>query len=508
MANATAAKKPAENTLLNLLSMFSGKDGKPDLSKLDALDGALKGKVEIVRAGEQIILPEGMTIDEAMSWLYREKIANEAEVSVSYQIQTVPLDGAVSFYRVLQRRFGFVNLIKTPGFFGAKPPIMIGVPTGPNPEDVVQVPWGRMELPGIDGYLQTSAGISDGRPVFVISGAVKRLNEQLVHDIAMDVRKDLDTNSVYRGKAIKVEFNEANLQRDNPFDDKFVPKFLTLPKNSTVILNAEAKQRLEIELYNPVMYSQRCRDLHIPLKRGVLLEGPYGTGKTLTAYDLAAVCVANKWTFIYLEDAATLEQAIGFARLYQPCVIFAEDIDKVIATKNDPELVVIRNALDSIESKNSEIMVVLTTNHIESLHSGFLRCGRIDSIVTIARPDAASTVKLARLYGGDTIVAQDGELELALAPVVGQSAAVIRECVERAKLAAVSHCAEGAPVTITAEDLKLTAQTLANHTELLNRDGTAATEHYASSFAKGLVEDLVKAVEGKNGEMVDELING
>jgi transitional endoplasmic reticulum ATPase len=501
-----AAKSGGNTAVLNLLQMFSGKDGKPDLSKLNDLENALKGKIEIIREGEQIVLPPGMSYDEAITWLLREKTADEAEVAVNEQIQTVPVDGAVAFYRVLQKRFGFVNLVKTPGFFGDRPPFMLGVVTGPNPEDVVQVPWGRMELPGVDGYLQTSANITDGRPVFVLAGVVKRANEQLVHDIATDVRKYLETDSIYRGKAIKVEFNEADADRDNPFDDKFMPKFLPLQKNMVVILNDDARARLDVELYNVVRYSADCRQLKIPLKRGVLLEGPYGTGKTLTAYDLAATCSQNGWTFIYVENSQFLDKAIGFAKLYQPCVIFAEDIDKVIESQEDPELTTIRNALDSIEGKATEIMVVLTTNHIEKLHEGFLRCGRIDSIVTIGRPDTAATVALARLYGGQTIHATDAELATALQPVVGQSAAVIREAVERAKLAAVSHYDRETGVVINAADLATTATTLASHAALLNRGACTLQPHPAVASHDALVKEIVDRLQtGTLGDVAKEI---
>jgi transitional endoplasmic reticulum ATPase len=489
---ATASSKDS-NGLLNLIKMFSeSKDGKaPDLSNMDVLSGALKGEVEIVRAGEQIILPENMTYDEGMMWLMRQKLNEEAEVSINEQIQIMPLDGAAAFAAILKKRFGFVNLKGTPGFFGSRPPAMIGVPTGPGPDDMVQVPWGRFELPGVEGYLNTSATINGDRPVFIISGVVKRKNEKLIAAIAKDVREYLKEHSIYRGKAIKVEFHEAD-EEDNPFDDKFMPRFLDLDPNGTpVILNADAEARLQVELYQIVENTAMCRKHRVPLKRGVLLEGPYGTGKTLTAFDLAACCVKHGWTYVYVEKAATLQKAIDFAQFYQPCVIFAEDIDKVIDENGDEDLTSLRNALDSIETKNTEIAVVLTTNHIEKLPEGFLRCGRIDSVVTIERPDLESTLKLVQLYGGDSITATPNELREVLQPIVGQSAAVIRECVERAKLAAIGHTTEqDAKLSITAGDIKVTALTMAGHTKLLNRPKAGEEKHPAVLYHEKLVEDL------------------
>lgn len=494
MAASTAPKR-GENTLMKLLSMYAGGD-KMDPKKLDELNGDLKGKVEIVRSGDQIILPVDMSLDEGIEWLFREKVSMEAEVQINETIQIVPADGLHAFYKVLQERYGFVSLVKTPSFFGPKPPVMIGVPTGPDPKDVVQVPWGRFELPGIQGYLQTSVTITGDRPMFVISGVVKRADEKTVADIARDVRNYLKDHSIYRGKAIKVEFHAADAERDNPFDEKFMPKFMSLPTNGTaVILNADAEDRLEVELYQIVKHTDTCRKHGVPLKRGVLLEGPYGTGKTLTAFDLAACCVDNAWTFIYVENAATLEKAIRFAQFYQPCVIFAEDIDKVIAEHNDPDLTLVRNALDSIETKNTEISVVLTTNHLDMLPEGFLRCGRIDSIVTIDRPDLSSTVKLVRLYGANMIDATDAQLADVLGPVVGQSAAVIRECVERAKLAAISHADGAGDLKISAQDLKVTACTLANHTKLMNKGVGVTALPPALLHHEAIISDVVAKIK-------------
>lgn len=485
------ATKSKSGGIAELMSALAAKGGAGGLDpkSLDILNGDIKGKIEIERKGDKITLPPGMSFDEAIVWLMREKQSYEAVVAINEQIPCLPLDGAHALYKVLQQHFGFVDLVQTPGFFGPTPPHMVSVATGPETKDTIQIPWGRMQLPGIDGYIETSATISDGRPVFVIGGEIKRLHEEKLHDIADDVRAFVREFSLYRGKAIKVEFHEAG-RRDNPFDDKFAPKFLAASHHE-VILNDDAQQRLQVELYNPVVYADRCRQFGIPLKRGVLLEGPYGTGKTLTAHSLASTCTEHGWTFIYLENAEALQNAIAFARLYQPCVIFAEDIDKVIEEHDDPELVTIRNALDSVETKNTEMMVVLTTNHIEELPPGFLRCGRIDSVVTIGRPDAGATVKLARLYGKSTIQATDEELTQALMPVVGQSAAVIREVVERAKLSAVEGADNDGNISVRAQDLAVTAMTMKAHTDLL-AERKEEPVNPAIAYHTALVEDVAR----------------
>ena len=51
------------------------------------------------------------------------------------------------------------------------------------------------------------------------------------------------------------------------------------------------------------------------------------------------------------------------------------------------------------DSKDSEIMVVLTTNEVSKIHPAFLRPGRIDAVVSIRPPDTEATVRMVRRYG-------------------------------------------------------------------------------------------------------------
>jgi transitional endoplasmic reticulum ATPase len=482
----------AVSDILNALAKSSGVE--VPTKAVVGMEPNVRGSVAVVRNGERLLLPETMGNTEAILWLAREEVADQAVVGVSHKIHCIPTDGAVALARVLKRRFGYVDLIKTPGFFGSTPPTMFSVQTGPNPEDVVQVPWGRMQLPDIDGFLQTSAGFDDGRPCFAITGEVKRRNEDLVLAIANEVREEIRLNSIYRASAIKIDFADYNPDRDSAFDEKFAPKFMKLDGRQRVIFNADAEARLHTELYNPVMHTQICRDNGIPLKRGILLSGPYGTGKTLTAFDLAAAAVANSWTFVYVEKSETLPQALQFAALFQPCVIFVEDIDRAIKENDDPELIEARNAMDSVLTKNVEIMVVMTTNHLEVLPQGFLRCGRVDSIVEIDRPNMESVIRLVRLYSSNTVDATDAELHEALKLMNGQAAAVIRELVERAKLAAVQTTAPGEKIVVTARALEIAAQTLAQHMQLLSGVGKAIPTHPAIMSHNLMVRDVARAV--------------
>jgi len=452
-----------------------------------------------------MILPEGMTHDEAIQIIERRKAEDETEVNVSETVRCFPLDGAVAFAKVLKRRFGWTNLVpQNMGFWGVRRPTLVGVEIGFN--ETVQIPWGSCSVPKIEGTLQTGYDVIDDLPVFTIGGTVRRKHEHLVSEIAREVRETVRKDSIYRGKAIKVNLRDSDGDRITDFGPDFAPRFLDLDsiKVDEIIYSTETSKMLQVNVFNPVQHTAKCRHNGIPLKRGILLEGQFGTGKTLTADLLAKLCTANGWTFIYLEDSRDLDVALGFAELYAPCVVFAEDIDK--ATKGDrtANMDKLFNKMDGLEGKSREVMVVLTTNVISHIHPGFLRPGRIDTVVEVTPPDTAAIAKLVKLYGRDVdgtslVSASESEIEQALKRIEGVNAAFIREVVERAKLAALANDSE--KLSITAGDLKLAAETCEPHIKMLypniaqNDFSLEGGEEEVDPFKFGFDLMLEKAVE-------------
>src|SRR3546814_19828879 len=93
----------------------------------------------------------------------------------------------------------------------------------------------------------------------------------------------------------------------------------------------------------------------------------------------------------------------------------------------------ILNLLDGIDTKNSHIITVLTTNDLQSINPAMLRTGRLDAVIDVTPPDAQAVEKLLRLYGGDAIAA-DTNLEETGRVQAGNIRAAIAEGVKRAKL--------------------------------------------------------------------------
>lgn len=427
--------------------------------------------------GSRMVIPEGMDYDAAMMTLQKKKEQDETVVAVSEEVRAFPLDGAVAFAKVLQRRYGWANLVpQDMGFFGSRPPRLVGVSIGFN--QTIQVPWGQCSVPKIEGLLNTGWTADNiGIPIFKLHGEVRRKDEKAIAEIAAQVREVVREESIYRGKAIKMNFRDGDGERICDFGPGFCPQFINLDgiKTDEIIYSDLTQTMLQVNLFNLVQHTGKCRANGIPLKRGILLQGPFGTGKTLTADLLALECVKHGWTFLYLEDVRDLDLALGFAEMYSPCVLFAEDIDKAIGGERTDEVNRLFNTMDGFEGKGREVMVVLTTNKPNSIHPGFLRPGRIDTVVHVTPPDEKAVVKLVRLYGRDqngknllSPKTTDQEIGAALKEVLGINAAFVREIVERAKLAALGRSTD--ELLICGEDLKDAADTMLPHIRMLYPD--------------------------------------
>lgn len=460
--------------------------------------------IDVVRTeGNKIILPEGMSLDDGIQWLVRKKENEEKIVIVDETIDCFPLEGAYAFFKVLSEKFGFTTLADTPGFFGPKPPSMVGVLVAPNVTE--QVPWGRIQVPGLeDGYLAPSCNLHDGRLVFSITGACKRKYLPIVAELAAKTREYIRTRSIYRGKAIRASFPVSD--DPNDFNVTDCPRFMDLGdiKSTDLIFPEATKVDVETNILTLIRHTKACREAGIPRKRGVLLEGPYGVGKTLTANVTAKACTENGWTFIYLNDVSELPNAIHFAKQYQPACIFAEDIDSVTEDEDgeddrDETMTSILNTIDGIDTKTLDVMVVLTTNHVERINKAFLRPGRLDAVVSIRPPDAKAVEALIRLYGRG-LVPEDAHLGSVAEKLNGQIPAVVREVVERSKLAAIR--ARGEAKCIEPGDLHVAADSMLAHLKLLAEE-TEPEANPVEAFTGMLAEHLVERMK-TNGLAIAE----
>lgn len=431
------------------------------MKKLSAEKAFETMEVDVQRRGTQIILPDGMSTQNGIDCLTRKLKSDESQVRIHEEVEAFPLDGAYALMQVLRGMFGWAEAIPKKTFFGDIPPALVTLEIGVG--KTTQIIWGDFMIPGIEGKLTTGRTEKNHQTIFVIAGQVKQKHKEEVKKIADAVRKYVKENSIYKGKAIRLHTNdEGHIDFESP------PKFMdvmTVNENE-LIFSDRVMDQVNTSLFTPIEKTAHCRKYNIPLRRGVLLEGPYGTGKTLAAYVTAKKCQENGWTFLYVDRVAGLKEAFTFAKQYMPCAIFAEDIDRVVTGERSVEIDDVLNNIDGVDSKGSEIITILTSNHADRINRAMLRPGRLDAIVSVSAPDAPAVAKLMHLYSRG-LIAKDTDLTGAAKELAGQIPAVIREVVERSKLYAISRLGENEELRLQGEDLASAARGMKNHLALL-----------------------------------------
>lgn len=174
-------------------------------------------------------------------------------------------------------------------------------------------------------------------------------------------------------------------------------------------------------------------------RRGVLLCGPPGTGKSAVSAVVARE-VVGEFTVIYVEAkagedllTAVVEEA---QRLGGPVLIVLEDVDLWCRSRGsgDGGLSELLQAMD-IEA-DARILTLASTNDAATLDKAAIRTGRFDSVVEVGYPSRVDAARILAALIGDI----PGGREVDTAAVVAAlpertSGSDIREVVRRAVLA-------------------------------------------------------------------------
>ena len=457
--------------------------------KLVKHGSVLTGEVEIKREGEQINLPPGMSYTEGIQWLERKRDAELADVEIIEVIPGFAFDAANAFNMAVKEIYGMTAMDDYRNSSENVPINAAG--------DTINVFLGTMRIPGIDGKVKIFVkGNWDATIVF----NVKEKDRAKVTALMALARKFVRERSIYKGKAFKLKWQPPSLFAPGGFAQ---PEFIATGMRGQLQVNPETLELVQAGVWTPIQQSARARTLNIPLKRAALLEGPYGTGKTLFSAETATISEENGWTFIYLTDINKLAEGYQAARKYQPAVLFAEDVDLLMSGGEDDVPEAVRNTLDGIDTKRSEVIVILTTNHLDKLPKSILRPGRLDAVVPFRPPNPETVQKLIRQYAGDLLEANE-PLAVVGKILNGQIPAVIREVVERSKLHAMGR--PGNDIMLTGDDLAKAAHGMKHHLDLLNRElvrKPSAMQQVGTAIGETLV---LAGIAARNGhtELEDE----
>ena len=432
---------------------------------------------DITFSGTKFVIPQRLSLSEAIVFLKQRAQDEEATVSFSRSFKYRPWDGARATANAIRAIFGYTMGKPIQSFFGTQPPEMRNIQT--DVDQFESVPWGAMYLPGLrDAVLYL--GADQDRElglVFAVNVECLRKDRALVEGLFKVIEAELVRDSIYKGKAI-------NGAPEPGFIDTSTVSF------DDVVYTQSAMAQLEANVWSPIRHALQLADLGMPGKRSVLLEGPYGTGKSLAAYLTAKIARENGWTFLMCRPGVDKPaEVLQTARMYQPAVVFIEDVDTFAQPgSNEDAVSKVLDMFDGVQTKGLKMVLVMTTNHKEKIHKGMLRPGRLDSVIHIGAMDEPGVEKLARRIIGDKLE-DDIDFHQVFRAMDGFMPAFVREAFDRAVRYSVS-LNDGVLGRISTAALVQSAEGLREQLDLMN----AASDKPRNSGLVGELEQLVSGV--------------
>lgn len=138
-------------------------------------------------------------------------------------------------------------------------------------------------------------------------------------------------------------------------------------------------------------FREYCRKKNIKLKRGIVLEGKPGTGKTLSIQWLKHEASKNGIKVINFKDIESFLKNQDEYYTENKSIFVFEDFDAALLERTDTGggpnqiLAQVLNTLDGID-RIEDVVSIFTTNEIKVFDSAFLRPGRIDKVFTYILP--------------------------------------------------------------------------------------------------------------------------
>jgi hypothetical protein len=283
-----------------------------------------------------------------------------------------------------------------------------------------------------------------------------------------ELRRLMDQLNVYRGHTITLSPG----MHIGPGPQTLV-QFQPVPRveRDEVVLPAGLLERIERQT---VIFSEHADELvraGRSLKRGLLLFGLPGTGKTLTVMYLINRMHGRTVLLATGSGLGLIQTVSAMARQLAPSMVVLEDVDLVAQERTTPGfgarplLFELLNEMDGL-SDDRDVIFVLTTNRPDILEPALAaRPGRIDLAIELPLPDAVGRRRLLDLYSrGLTLTGID--MPGLIDRIEGATPAYVKELLRKATLRALDA---GAGTTIGQEDVDGALDELAQGGRLAER---------------------------------------
>jgi len=264
---------------------------------------------------------------------------------------------------------------------------------------------------------------------------------------ALDFLIKLETfakdNSYLKGAKIDPSLNFIPMDKSYTWDDVILPEAI--------------KKEIRLNVDNLLDKLDIYKKNNIVFKRGLILTGIPGTGKTLIG---KIICRVANCTFLWVTPKSlgltrNIASICKLARELAPTVLFLEDIDLYGGHRESNAgtafLGELMNQLDGL-IENEYIIVIATTNKADKVEDALKnRPGRFDRILDLPKPNTEGRLKMLTLYLSKYNV-EKLNLEKVSKETTGYTGAHVKELVNTAMIEAIDTG------SLTAEDMIILKQ--------------------------------------------------
>lgn len=235
---------------------------RPTLKQFLKADNDLKAKLRLK------LDDENFSYDETLRYIENEIKESTRVVAFNYTVKCFKEDGAWALSRSVEEIHGFTTQADEKQISGDNPPSMIDVRFADGSRR--KVPFGQINLPSLGKNSFIEMNYDAQNRLLLLTGQCEKRYVRLMDEIVEKTKELVDTDSIYKGQAIKIV---DELSSPQFIDLTSIDKQLLFLTPEAVFSTKAIEARIE--------HSERCAVKGIDLRFGVLLEGPFGKLKDL-----------------------------------------------------------------------------------------------------------------------------------------------------------------------------------------------------------------------------------
>ncbi|EMC92580.1 hypothetical protein BAUCODRAFT_114322 [Baudoinia panamericana UAMH 10762] len=213
------------------------------------------------------------------------------------------------------------------------------------------------------------------------------------------------------------------------------------------------RERFDVAIGRPLHHADVLAEYRIKPAKGILLYGPPGCSKTMTAqavatmYDLNFIAIkgAELISMYVGESERSLREIFRKAKQAAPCIIFFDEIDAIGSQREGDGhkglnvVTTLLTEMDGFETLR-DVIVLAATNKPHILDPALLRPGRFDTYVYVGPPNDLARkqiLEMSLLTASGASLAPAADVEELVGATAGYSGAEIVRMCNIAKMSAV-----------------------------------------------------------------------